>query len=134
MKLFTALKRLWTRRRQNCPPDESLSQAAPATHLEAVISEPTIVEAASRPEPPLAAVREQISKATEEFRRALDASTATAVSNYKRLRDAAESQHDEHLRSSLMAHADHQLIQSIRWLLDSDDQFTSATTNTHENS
>ena len=77
---------------------------------------------------------EQISKATEDFRRALDASTATAVSHYKRLRDAAESQHDEHLKSSLMAYADSQLIQSIRWLLDSEDQFTAATTITHDNS
>lgn len=134
MKLLTALKRLWPRRRHNCPPDGSLPQAAPTTNSEAVIAEPTIVEAASRPEALLAVVGEQISKATEEFRRALDASAATAVNNYKRLRDAAESQHDEHLRSSLMAYADNQLIQSIRWLLDSEDQFTAATTTTHENS
>ena len=76
-------------------------------------------------------VLDEVSKVTEEFKQTLHASTAAAIGNYKRLRKTAESQQDENLKSSLMAYADNQLIQSIRWLLDSDDQFTSTMT-THE--
>ena len=76
-------------------------------------------------------VLDEVSKVTEEFKQTLQASTAAAIGNYKRLRKTAESQQDENLKSSLMAYADNQLIQSIRWLLDSDDQFTSTMT-THE--
>ena len=125
MKFFDALKRLWPRRNSDLAKAQMMQPAPTSTELL------TVVESPIHPQPALNAVEEQLSKATEEFRRTLDASTATAVENYKRLRNAAESQQDEHLRTSLMVYADNQLIQSIRWLLDSDDQFTTTTT-THE--
>ena len=133
MKLLNALKRLWPARNTR-PPAGELAQSIPTTPLEPKIAETAIVESAPQPEAPFAALDDQISKATQDFRRARDASAVTAVDNYKKLCDAAESQHDEHLRTSLIAYADNQLIQSIRWLLDSEDQFTAATTTTHENS
>jgi hypothetical protein len=134
MKLLSVIKQLFLRR-EGRPAKGATTQLASTLHAESTTVEtPPSCEPAIQPQSALAVVEEQLSNATDEFRRTLDAGTATAIGNYKRLRDAAESQQDEHLRSSLMAYADNQLIQSIRWLLDSDDQFTTAITTPHEQS